>query len=683
MNRNAVRPVLFSLALLVLLVALGIWGLFAYIQLEQRRDLADWQQRLGMLADDRVADIEAWVQAQFAPLDELANNASLQLYVSQLGLAGTPEAGAVEPAQLGYLRNLIVASAERAGYLAPAPQVPANLPPSTRTGLAVLDGRGNLRVATPGFPTLGAQEQALVERVLSGNRAALQALPVGADGSLRVAFAVPVPAVQGLGTPGRPVGVLLGIRRADTELLPRLQRSSRLAGETRSLLVTLEDNLVVLLGPLADGSRPGERRLALDTPGLAATELVRKPGGFGLYRDHQGREVLATSRPVPSLPWVLIQQADAAAALRESREHARFLLSVFGLALALVAIGLVAAWRHGSSIRAQAMNEELRRKSQALETQTHLLHAVTDNIQDFICLLDAQGRLLFANQALARALDVTPADLRGKDLASVLGPDTARRLEDWMQAPHEEGQVLELDIAGRSGRYQCVVQRLPDQPDLRSARLLVLHDVTELEEAQRKRARQLTQLVQALMRAVDKHDPYSADHSARTARVAVAIGKALELPPRDLQTLELAASLANVGKIFVPKEILTKTGPLTPEEQAILQQHVQYSLDILSTIEFDGPVLETIAQKQEHLDGSGYPKGLTGDRILLTAKILAVANAFVALVSPRAYRDAVDVETALSRLLEEAGSKYDRHVVAALFHIAENRRDELEVKREG
>ena len=59
MNRNAVRPVLFSLALLALLVALGIWGLFAYIQLEQRRDLADWQQRLGMLADDRVADIEA------------------------------------------------------------------------------------------------------------------------------------------------------------------------------------------------------------------------------------------------------------------------------------------------------------------------------------------------------------------------------------------------------------------------------------------------------------------------------------------------------------------------------------------------------------------------------------------------------------------------------------------------
>ncbi|MGD8672785.1 MAG: HD domain-containing phosphohydrolase, partial [Thiogranum sp.] len=80
-------------------------------------------------------------------------------------------------------------------------------------------------------------------------------------------------------------------------------------------------------------------------------------------------------------------------------------------------------------------------------------------------------------------------------------------------------------------------------------------------------------------------------------------------------------------------------------------------------------------QKQEHLDGSGYPNGLKGDEILLTARILAVSNAFVALVSPRAYRSAVSIEEALERLLRDSDSKYDRHVVAALFHVAENRRN--------
>ena len=75
------------------------------------------------------------------------------------------------------------------------------------------------------------------------------------------------------------------------------------------------------------------------------------------------------------------------------------------------------------------------------------------------------------------------------------------------------------------------------------------------------------------------------------------------------------------------------------------------------------------------MDGSGYPERLSGDRIILTARILAVANAFVALVSPRAYREAVSIEEALDQLLKEAGSKYDRRVVAALFHVAGHRSD--------
>jgi HD-GYP domain-containing protein (c-di-GMP phosphodiesterase class II) len=100
-------------------------------------------------------------------------------------------------------------------------------------------------------------------------------------------------------------------------------------------------------------------------------------------------------------------------------------------------------------------------------------------------------------------------------------------------------------------------------------------------------------------------------------------------------------------------------------------------LELLQDLEFEGPVLETIRQKQEHMNGSGYPQGLIGDRILLTARILAVANAFVALVSPRAYRGRISARQAVNRLLEEADARYDRHVVAALFHIVENRNETL------
>jgi len=96
---------------------------------------------------------------------------------------------------------------------------------------------------------------------------------------------------------------------------------------------------------------------------------------------------------------------------------------------------------------------------------------------------------------------------------------------------------------------------------------------------------------------------------------------------------------------------------------------------ILESLSFDGPVLDIIKQKNEYLDGSGYPAGLRGEAILLESRILAVANAFVAMTSARAYRPGRPIREVLDSLLEDADKRYDRKVVAALFHIAESRSD--------
>ena len=205
--------------------------------------------------------------------------------------------------------------------------------------------------------------------------------------------------------------------------------------------------------------------------------------------------------------------------------------------------------------------------------------------------------------------------------------------------------------------------------------LLTLNDVTQLQEAQTRRDRLMKQIVYSLMRAIDLHDPYSANHSAKTAKVATAVGRAMELSTEQLTTIEIAANLCNLGKLSLPKELLLKTGDLTPAEQTVLKSETASAAEILAGIDFEGPVLETITQKHEYLDGSGYPKGLAGDEIILTSRILAAANAFIAMTSPRAYRDRLTDKQAMTQLLNAADSKYDRHVIAALFHVVENEID--------
>ncbi len=675
-------PVVAGLAFLLALLLLGAALINLYVNRERQRDLLNWESRLGLIADARVDAVEAWLRGQFAGLEELAGNASLQLYLWQLSQRGGPADEPAGTAQLGYLRNLLLASADRLGYAdEDAPRIRANLPQRRASGLALLDADGEPVVATPGMPAIGEALRDTVRKVLADGRPALGPLYLDEQEHALLGFVVPVHGVLGTasGRQPRPVGVLLGLRDAGRELFPLLTGGAPLAERSETLLVRRDGDSVVYLSPGTDGSKPTRRRLPLDRPRLAAAAAVTSPGGFGEFLDHQGRPVLAVSRPLRSAPWVLVQEVDAAQALRESDQHRRFLVITLSLLLLFVAALVIAAWRHGSSVRARQQADELRDKTLALQKQTELLHAITDNVDAYTLLLDENRTLLFANRAVAEATGARVGELAGNSLTAVLGPDAAGRLQQAIGQAGETRQRLglacELAFGKVQGMFQCTLVPVERIGEHRNALLLVLHDITELQRAQQRHARLLRKLVQTLMHVVDLHDPWSAHHSSRMVEVANALARELQLDEQDRRTLDLAASLANLGKIFIPKEILTKTEPLTGAEQELLQRHVRYGLELLEDLEFEGPVLATIAQKQEYIDGSGYPEGLTGEQMLMTGRILAVANAFVALVSPRAWRGAVSVEDALDQLLKDAGSKYDRHVVAALFHVAENRAD--------
>ena len=676
------KPIRAGLAALAILLAAGAFLINAYVQKERQRDLDDWSIRLGLVAETRVTAIENWLNDQTRALGELANNASLQLYLWQLTQReGDDTEAAIEPAQLSYLRNLLLAGATRYGFAATQLQqeIPANLPQHQGTGLALLDAKQRLVVATTGMPEIGNAFQAAIDAALVSGKPAFSKLVLDSHERVLLGIAVPVPVVLGAQDNQAYGGVVFGVHSAGQTLYPLLTRGVPMTGSDDSLLVREEDNQVVYLSPTRGGGTPTRKSLPLDRSDLAAATAVKQPGSFGKFHNYQGHKVLSTSRALRSVPWVLVQQVGAVQALQESNRHRQFLITTFSLLLFFVAATLVAAWRHGSSVRAMHDAAELRSKTLALQKQTELLHAVTDNAEAYVVLLDKQQRVLFANARLATITGTQEGELAGNSLASVIGPANAQPLSDSIEQLQQDGAThyctRKMTIGKEERTLQCSLVPVAQVGERDNAILLVMQDVTEFQRVQQKHATLLRKLVGALMHVVDLHDPHSANHSSRMVEVANAIGRELKLGENDSRTLDLAASLANLGKIFVPREILTKTEPLTEAEQALLQRHVRFGTELLADLDFDGPVLDTIEQKQEHLDGSGYPHGLSEDGILLSARILAVTNAFVALVSPRAYRDAVDIEQALNQLLQESGSKYDRHVVAALFHIAENRSD--------
>ncbi|MFH1904064.1 MAG: HD domain-containing phosphohydrolase [bacterium] len=173
--------------------------------------------------------------------------------------------------------------------------------------------------------------------------------------------------------------------------------------------------------------------------------------------------------------------------------------------------------------------------------------------------------------------------------------------------------------------------------------------------------------VQSLSTAIESKDTYTCGHSENVAKYAVIIAKELKMDSKDIENINLAAALHDIGKIGVSDVILTKPAKLTREEYKEIKKHVTYSESILSHSPFLDDVRYIIRHHHERLDGTGYPDGLKGQKIPLGSRILAVADSYDAMTSKRPYRDAMPKEKAILELRKCSGSQFDPDIVEAFI----------------
>src|SRR6201993_885592 len=169
-----------------------------------------------------------------------------------------------------------------------------------------------------------------------------------------------------------------------------------------------------------------------------------------------------------------------------------------------------------------------------------------------------------------------------------------------------------------------------------------------------------------LAAAIDEKDPYTRGHSGRVAKYSALIGQELGLTTEELDKLRIAALLHDVGKIGVEDRVLKKPGSLTPEEFGLMKQHTVKGANIMRPVSQLKEMLPGIELHHEHIDGRGYPYGLSGPQIPLMARIIGVADTLDAMTTNRPYQTAMDLDFALGRIKALAGSKFDGVVVNAL-----------------
>jgi putative nucleotidyltransferase with HDIG domain len=173
--------------------------------------------------------------------------------------------------------------------------------------------------------------------------------------------------------------------------------------------------------------------------------------------------------------------------------------------------------------------------------------------------------------------------------------------------------------------------------------------------------------IRALAAAIDEKDPYTRGHSERVTEISLILGKHLGMSERDLETLQIAALLHDVGKIGIDDNVLKKPGFLTPDEFELMKQHPVKGANIMRTIEQMREMIPGMKHHHEQWDGNGYPERLKGKEIPLIARIISVADTFDAMTTNRPYQKAIDLDLTLQKIQQNAGIKFDAAVVSALI----------------
>jgi putative nucleotidyltransferase with HDIG domain len=168
---------------------------------------------------------------------------------------------------------------------------------------------------------------------------------------------------------------------------------------------------------------------------------------------------------------------------------------------------------------------------------------------------------------------------------------------------------------------------------------------------------------------VEMKDPYTAGHERRMTNLARTMAAEMGLPPEKIEGIRLAGVIHDIGKITLPTEVLSKPTKLSAIELALIREHVRLGHDILKDVQSPWPLAEIVLQHHERMDGSGYPRGLKGEEILIEARIMAVADVVEAMASHRPYRPSLGIDAALKEIENNRGVFYDDNVADACLRL--------------
>ena len=317
-----------------------------------------------------------------------------------------------------------------------------------------------------------------------------------------------------------------------------------------------------------------------------------------------------------------------------------------------------------------------------IETKQRKNRLLADHMKDQVWLMDLDLKWKYISPLMEKLLGYNMEELIQLPFEKLLPTTSLKKSMEHFSTqlskalpsskPSSTKRLVELEFICKNGQFlwgECSFSFIRDEKGKPLSILGESRDITERKRAEEKLQQTLESLkravgttIQVLVSALEVRDPYTAGHQSRVADLACAIATEMGLDQEQIEGIRMAGSIHDIGKLSIPAEILTKPTKLTDNEFALIKVHSETGYDMLKDVESPWPLAQIVYQHHERMDGSGYPNNLKGDKIILDARIMAVADVVEAMASHRPYRAALGIEKALDEIMKNKGILYDEIV---------------------
>ncbi|MGA9049337.1 MAG: HD domain-containing phosphohydrolase [Dehalococcoidia bacterium] len=327
-------------------------------------------------------------------------------------------------------------------------------------------------------------------------------------------------------------------------------------------------------------------------------------------------------------------------------------------------------------------NTKSKLAEETINRQREEYRTIFDSVRPTIAYLDKEGVIMRINKAGAAAFGREPKEAVGRTIYDFFPVDeavgfAAENNEVVRTGIAQLGIVSQYTLPSGAKRW-AQIDRIPyrDRDGNIIGVIAVNQDITRrklaeenLEKSLIAVRKNLKDAITTLAKIVEMRDPYTAGHQRRVATLATAIAQEMSLSEDQTDQVQMAAIVHDIGKIYIPSDILSKPARLTEVEFQFIKTHPRGGYDIVKGIDFPGAVADSVLQHHERMDGSGYPSGLKDNEILLEAKILAVADTVEAMASYRPYRPSLGIDKALEEISDKKGKLFNGSVVEACLRL--------------